>query len=378
MGECSVRFGIGFRITGQFICVALASCGAIASDSAVQANRGTSSPFGDRDMNGKIDLFDAAGFQICFSGPGPVTLGAACNAYDHEPDGDVDLADYAVFRDAGHFSLSYNLPETACSFDNVNCDGQAQIPFTLYRPLPDSLLDIQLILDIDADGSDDGNVAVFADSDGDFDIDLRDAADFQRCFDGSFSLPAPCRVFDFDGNNRLNLNDYREFNRVFGLGETALLTIAETPIGNHALRVRVNHPNGYELDETIPFTVADCKAPSPICISSLSIDIFPLPPDSDADGDGDIDSGAMKIFASDFIASEINDCSGPIDYSISRPEDTPDVEQTGLVLTCDDGDFAMIRVYAWDQAVNPTTGKRNYDFCEVFLSIEDKFDVCAP
>ena len=63
---------------------------------------------GDCNADGWIDVFDFSGFQACFTGPigseGPpgYSLGAdlCCSVFDDDEDGDVDLTDYAWFRDA--------------------------------------------------------------------------------------------------------------------------------------------------------------------------------------------------------------------------------------------------------------------------------------
>ncbi len=350
------------------------SVAALANQNVSHSTRGEVA-FGDRDLDGDVDLFDAAGFQICFSGPGPVALAPECSVYDREPDGDVDLDDYALFRDAAGFSLSYHIPTPGCSFNGFSCGGQAKIPFTVYKSAPDAPVNIQLIYDLNADGISDGILPVFGDADSDGDIDLRDAAQFQRCFGQGGSN---CDVFDFADDGDVDIADYREFSEVFGLGSTAFVTSGEFPIGQHALRVFVNDTNGYGLSETIPFAVADCKAPTPICINGISQQLSPLPPGTDADGDGDIDTGALTLFATDFIASPVSDCSEPIDYSISRPFETPDVEQQVLIVTCDDGAFVSVRVYAWDQAVNPETGMRNHDYCESNIIIDNNFSLCTP
>jgi len=56
-------------------------------------------PF-DSDFDGGVDLMDLAGFQRCFTGPGPVKLAPCCKMFDAEPDGDVDLTDFVAFRGA--------------------------------------------------------------------------------------------------------------------------------------------------------------------------------------------------------------------------------------------------------------------------------------
>jgi len=57
---------------------------------------------GDHDSDGDLDLFDAAGLQLCFSGdkngPGFVATSPDClTHYDFDSDGDVDNADAAAF-----------------------------------------------------------------------------------------------------------------------------------------------------------------------------------------------------------------------------------------------------------------------------------------
>ena len=59
------------------------------------------------------------------------------------------------------------------------------------------------------DGFDVANRPRPGDSDGDDDVDLRDAAQFWRCFGASGSLPPPCQQMDFDLNDRIDLRDYR-------------------------------------------------------------------------------------------------------------------------------------------------------------------------
>jgi hypothetical protein len=128
----------------------------------------------------------------------------------------------------------------------------------------------------------------------------------------------------------------------------------------------------------------DCKAPVPTCINGLAIELMPTEPGTDADGDGDIDAGAMGIWASDFIASPVSDCNEPIKFSINRDGDTPDINQTGIVLTCDDPATLIVEIYAWDSAFNPyavqpdgTVGGPNYDHCETYILVQDNmFDLC--
>jgi len=84
------------------------------------------------------------------------------------------------------------------------------------------------------------------------------------------------------------------------------------PVGKHQFVVSIMDGCGNIAGEEIDFEVIDCKAPAPICISVLSVDLMPV----DADNDGQIDGGMNTVWATDFVASSIFDC---------RPVDNPDV-----------------------------------------------------
>ncbi|MCB0652147.1 MAG: T9SS type A sorting domain-containing protein [Saprospiraceae bacterium] len=145
------------------------------------------------------------------------------------------------------------------------------------------------------------------------------------------------------------------------------------PLGSHSFGVHIEDGCHNITWLEIPFDVVDCKAPTPICINGLTVTLMPQP-------DG---CCAMAIWASDFIASDIEDCTEPIKYSIHRADDvadgseipTPDV--TGLVLDCNDDATTLIRIYSWDSAYNPyavqpdgTIGGPNYDYCETYVLVQ--------
>ncbi len=144
------------------------------------------------------------------------------------------------------------------------------------------------------------------------------------------------------------------------------------PIGEHELEVHVIDGCGNVDSEIIPFEVYDAKAPSPICISGLSIELMP-------DGEG---SGAMAIWANDFIASDIWDCSEPIKYTIHRAEEIDSIlaagetvtytdEDASLVVTCDDPEVVLVYIFSWDAAGNG-------DRCEAMLLVNDFMGLCGP
>ena len=230
--------------------------------------------------------------------------------------------------------ITFDATDPFCSIDNVNCDATVDVPFSVDENCTPDDLTIKVFLDAFADG-----------------------------------------VIDADLTNTGVLSgDYPDYN----IG-------GEYPLGSHAFEVHVEDGCGNVNSVIIPFSVVDCKAPTPICINGLAIELMPVEDGVDADGDGDVDTGAMAIWAIDFIASPITDCSEPIKYSINRSGDTPVQDQTGIVLTCDDDATTFVEIYAWDSAFNPyavqpdgTVGGPNYDFCETYILVQDNmFDLCG-
>ena len=153
------------------------------------------------------------------------------------------------------------------------------------------------------------------------------------------------------------------------------------PIGVHSFGVHIEDGCENVLWLELPFEVVDCKAPTPVCINGLTVTLMPQP-------DG---CCAMAIWATDFIASPIEDCTGPITYSIHRAADVadgsdiPSPESTGLVLDCTDEDETVILIYAWDSAYNPyavqpdgSVGGPNYHFCETYVLVQAHNDCNAP
>lgn len=53
---------------------------------------------GDFDRSGRVDLFDVAQLQLCFTNPGPVAVPSCCRIFDLDGDLDVDLDDYAALQ----------------------------------------------------------------------------------------------------------------------------------------------------------------------------------------------------------------------------------------------------------------------------------------
>jgi hypothetical protein len=153
------------------------------------------------------------------------------------------------------------------------------------------------------------------------------------------------------------------------------------PIGDHLFEVHVKDGCGNTGFAEIPFSVVDCKAPTPICYHGISTTLMPLEDSTDIDEDGDFDAYGGVVWVSDLIRSDVFDCSEPITYSINRVGETPDPLKDDLILTCEDADTVQVEVYAWDSAFNPyalqpdsTTGGANYAHCKTYIVIRG--DVC--
>ena len=143
------------------------------------------------------------------------------------------------------------------------------------------------------------------------------------------------------------------------------------PIGVHELEIHGEDGCGNTDADFITFTVYDGKAPSPICISGLSTELT-------VDGNG---GGAITVWAKDFLASEVWDCSDPIQYTVHRASyidslttagETliPDYDRhSALVLTCEDEEVVPVYVYAWD-------GTGQGDRCEVLILLNDFNGLC--
>lgn len=155
------------------------------------------------------------------------------------------------------------------------------------------------------------------------------------------------------------------------------------PLGRHSLQIAFEYGAGTRHTGTVPFRIVDCRAPEPICINGLAVTLAALPPGTDADGDGDVDAAAFTVYATDFLAAPVVDCSTPVVYSINRPGQIPDRNQASLVVTCDDPSTVVVEIHAWDSADNPTArqpdgsmGGPNQDYCGSYILVQDTMQIC--
>ncbi|HKK76740.1 MAG TPA: T9SS type A sorting domain-containing protein, partial [Saprospiraceae bacterium] len=159
-------------------------------------------------------------------------------------------------------------------------------------------------------------------------------------------------------------------------------TITDGPLGKHTITATVNDGCGNVTTVSADLEIIDCKGPAPICHDGIVVELMPT-----EDG-----AGMAEVWASDLIASPINDCTAlsndasgfgevPVEaYSIFLNDgfvsyDTAVAntdDQTGIFFDCTDaGTEPMVRVYAEDEA-------GNVDYCLTFVRVQDNNSVCAP
>ncbi len=168
-----------------------------------------------------------------------------------------------------------------------------------------------------------------------------------------------------DGSNDVNLNDSGGLQN---LGEGQYRVRTELPIGRHSLKLSATDGCGnFEL-ETVRLEIQDCKVATPVCINGLNTELMPF----DEDGDGITDSGRNTIWVSEFIASELQDCSGPLTYSINWKGRPNDPGQKSLTISCDEPLYESLPV-----EIHVRDGAGNHSFCETFINIRDPRDLCT-
>lgn len=144
------------------------------------------------------------------------------------------------------------------------------------------------------------------------------------------------------------------------------VNLNNVPVGNHAVRIRVADGCGnFDVSE-LEFCVSDALAPTPICIGQITVTLMP-----NADG-----TGNAAIWANDFIASDVEDCSGEVSYSIyteveaTDPNFDPVPGRDGIILDCTSDASVPVRVYAFDPA-----GRG--DYCSVIVLVQGAENACA-
>ncbi|MFK8162359.1 MAG: T9SS type A sorting domain-containing protein [Lewinella sp.] len=145
-----------------------------------------------------------------------------------------------------------------------------------------------------------------------------------------------------------------------------VISMSNIPVGEHAVRVRGADNCGNVEVKSIEFCVVDGLAPTPICILQTTVTLAP-------NGDG---TGQAVYWATDGLASDVQDCAGDVTYSIYKEFDagvtgfTPDPGVTSIDFDCDDDATVPIRIYAFDpNGLN--------DFCRVLILVQRADNACV-
>ena len=266
--------------------------------------------------NGKIYFDEDTDESPSNNVPGINLCGTSNDYYDFVYD-ETGFYQYTqiikVYDDAAP-QISFTEASPFCSLDNVDCDATVNFPFTIEEDCTPNDLDIDIFL------------------------------------------------------NAFNQGTLTPLNGAL-TGAYPNFTISGAfPIGEHAFEVRVKDGCGNTDLAELPFEVIDCKAPAPICINGIAMELMPV--DEDGDNLPDPGAGMAEIWASDFVASPVSDCSEPVKYSINRVGEPNDPDQTGLVLTCEDEGTLVIEIWSYDAAGNG-------DFCETYILVQDNMGLCA-
>lgn len=181
----------------------------------------------------------------------------------------------------------------------------------------------------------------------------------QQTCEGAYFLPQPEFLTQCPASDITYTYAWEGGSGTIPVEGTVLSGLGE---GDYSVTITGTDECGDSGECVVNFTMEDCNAASPICINGLVVELVDLPAETDINQDGTIDVAAQTIWATDLIASPINDCNGPIRYSIhlsSRIEqgiEEPNPDQESIILTCGELGTINVRIYAWD-----TLG--NSDFC---------------
>ena len=227
--------------------------------------------------------------------------------------------------------LDYVVPEVFCATEEENCETIVEIPITVENECTAAGADWLVLIDLGRDGN------------------------------PEMRLPSELAVQGTFPNYFIK---------------------ASIPLGAHNLMLRYVDGCNNSVTAAIPFEIVDCSIPDPICYSGLIADLETL--DAPVVGtDGELITVGARIDAGRLASCDIEDCSGPLRYSVNRIGETPNVDSTDIVLTCDDRYRVELEVYQWDNANNPfsvqpdgTIGGPNWTKCVVEVLVQDPDQLC--
>lgn len=155
------------------------------------------------------------------------------------------------------------------------------------------------------------------------------------------------------------------------------VTIAagELSEGAYTLRIRVTDQCQNEGFCTYSFTVETGKKPSPVCLSSLTVELTP----EDLDNDGIMDTASAIIWANEFDVSSRAPCgaTGDLKFFIEKLDGDTDfetldttVDRSYLAVGCADLGTQVVRMWV----LSPTGST---DYCDVYLMVQANSAGCT-
>jgi hypothetical protein len=170
--------------------------------------------------------------------------------------------------------------------------------------------------------------------------------------------------------------DPTQANKTFAVSADGLDIDPATGKQDYQLVVSVRDDCGNVTTDRIDFTVADIKAPAPVCVQNLTVSLMPT------NAGGSPNAGMTVIKAID-VFQDINrvwndeECTGPVKVRIVRTsKDTATVAATisayndTIQATCNDRGGIAARVYLLDAA-------GNYNYCSITIAVEDNASICG-
>ena len=193
-------------------------------------------------------------------------------------------------------------------------------------------------------------------------------------FSYPFSISENCTINDLSISVIVDLgddgiNDYVLLGDEIGGSYPNYTISGEFDLGNHRFYLTVKDGCNNEGYASLPFSVIDCKAPSPSCQDGIVVELSRLGEPVDVDNDGIEDLATATTSAMSLIARTTDDCSGPVVYSINRVGQMATREQNSMTFTCADEGIVLVEVHAWDAL-------DNHDYCNTFVDVQNNSDAC--
>lgn len=148
-------------------------------------------------------------------------------------------------------------------------------------------------------------------------------------------------------NDGINDNGFNHFGEGMHTGGTY-------PNGTHKITYTAQDGCGNFTTCSFLFTIVDCKAPTPVCITGWSINLM--------------ESGMVTVWAEDLErGSSFDNCADYEDLTYALSADDADISRT---FTCENVGLNVLELWVSDPEGNKA-------FCETFVEIQDNTEVCA-